>query len=207
MTSRFLLISAVVVFSFASEDEGLEAEWKTFKEKYERKYSSNSEEAKRRKLFAETLQFIKDHNERFAKGLESHEVGVNQFADMVGPCKFNKKTIGATLKEFRKVPATEKDLQIAVATQGPVSVAIDASLKAFMTYRHTTGQIFDHPECSKSTTNHLLLVVGYGEKNGKKYWIVKNSWGTDWGNNGYGLMARDKDNQCGIANWAYVPVA
>ena len=55
--------------------------------------------------------------------------------------------------------------------------------------------------------NHAVLTVGYGIEDTEEYYIVKNSWGEDWGMNGYVIMARNRDNACGIATDANIPIA
>jgi hypothetical protein len=80
---------------------------------------------------------------------------------------------------------------------GPVSVAIDAS-SSFMSY---AGGVFNGP-CSDQI-NHAVLVVGAGvdDATGQAYWLVKNSWGTWWGENGYVRIARNAGNMCSIASY------
>lgn len=52
--------------------------------------------------------------------------------------------------------------------------------------------------------NHAVLAVGYGEENGLPYWLVKNSWGASWGDNGYFKILRGV-NECGVATCASYP--
>ncbi|XP_077973058.1 procathepsin L-like [Styela clava] len=97
----------------------------------------------------------------------------------------------------------ENALKDAVATVGPISVAIDAGHYSFMLYK--TG-ILDEPNCSTTYVNHGVLVVGYGSEDGHDYWIVKNSYSKYWGDKGYLLMSRNKGNQCAIATDASFPI-
>ena len=63
----------------------------------------------------------------------------------------------------------------------PISVSLEADKSVFQQYQ---SGIFDSPKCG-TTLDHATLLVGYGSENGKEYWIMKNSWGTDWGEDGY----------------------
>jgi len=121
-----------------------------------------------------------------------------------GSCHFKKSDVGATVTGYVDIPSGDEDaLKKAVATVGPISVAIDASHESFQTY---DNGIYDEPECSSDQLDHGVLVVGYGTEDGNDYWLVKNSWGKTWGMKGYLKMSRNKNNQCGIATQASYPL-
>ncbi|XP_030896468.1 cathepsin K [Leptonychotes weddellii] len=118
-------------------------------------------------------------------------------------CMYNPTGKAAKCRGYREIPVgNEKALKRAVARVGPVSVAIDASLTSFQFY--SKGVYYDE-NCNSDNLNHAVLAVGYGIQKGNKHWIIKNSWGENWGNKGYILMARNKNNACGIANLASFP--
>jgi cathepsin L len=119
-------------------------------------------------------------------------------------CKYNVANKGASIRTYKDIPqGSELGLQNAIAYRGPVSVAIDASKYSFQLY---TGGYYYEPRCSSTSLNHGVLTVGYGASTSGDYWIVKNSWGTAWGDKGYIYMARNKNNNCGIATSASFPI-
>lgn len=121
-----------------------------------------------------------------------------------GTCKFKTADIGATDTGSTDIKhGSEMDLQQAVATVGPISVAIDASQKTFRFYKQG---VYTDRKCSSTRLDHGVLAVGYGTMTGKDYWIVKNSWGKTWGDEGYIKMARNERNMCGIATQASYPL-
>jgi len=116
-------------------------------------------------------------------------------------CK--KKIPGPYFKNTGIVSVKEDEGQLmaAIALQ-PVSIAIEAD----EIVHYTTG-IFNNPDC-KDNLDHGVLAVGYGTTtDGKDYWLVKNSWGPDWGEAGYIRFARSKaqPNVCGILEQSLYP--
>lgn len=98
----------------------------------------------------------------------------------------------------------EQAMAQAIASVGPVAISIDASQRAFSFYK---SGVFYAPACSSTNLDHAVLAVGYGTENGQDYWWVKNSWSTYWGDGGYIKMARNRNNNCGVASASLYPLA
>jgi len=126
------------------------------------------------------------------------------FIDATGVCSFNESNIGAKISLYTGITEySEDDLQDAVVNVGPIAVCIDAT-DNFQLY---SEGVFNDNTCKNKydLLNHCVLAAGYGVDDGSDYWLVKNSWGTSWGEEGYIRMARNKDNQCGIATDSWYP--
>lgn len=127
-----------------------------------------------------------------------HDYG--RYLGINGVCKQNF-TEKYFLKDWVNIPSGDlAALKVALFEQGPISVGIDASHPSFAFYNQG---VYYEPKCGSSEfdLDHAVLAVGYGELHGEKYWLVKNSWSTYWGNDGYVLMSQ-KDNNCGVATAA-----
>ena len=120
-------------------------------------------------------------------------------------CRFDPAHIGATMTHYMDVPDDELALAEACKEKGPISVAIDG---AWISLRFYKSGVYYEPQCFTTKLNHGVLVVGYGTEadTGKEFYLVKNSWGTAWGMDGYFKMARNRNNNCGIASVASYPV-
>ncbi|XP_059194928.1 cathepsin S-like [Centropristis striata] len=117
-------------------------------------------------------------------------------------CRYNPSYRAANCTGYSFLPeGDEGAMKEALATIGPISVAIDATRPRFAFYR---SGVYDDPSCTQKV-NHGVLAVGYGTLNGQDYWLVKNSWGVKFGDQGYIRMARNKADQCGIALYGCYP--
>ena len=132
--------------------------------------------------------------------------------NLMNDCK--KVQIPSDMK-FRSIAPGNDGAVMEALQDGPIAVAINASLKSFMLYK---GGVYDDPDCLQNrvySLDHEVLLVGYGETDDNTpYWIVKNSWGSKWGEDGYIRMRRGKtgsiddpyNDMCGITLATFQPV-
>ncbi|XP_044462427.1 zingipain-2-like [Mangifera indica] len=147
-------------------------------------------------LMENAFEYIIDN-----KGLTSESNYTYQETE--GTCDTQVEPV-AQIQSYEKVPSNnEKALLQAVAKQ-PVSVAIDAS-----GIKYYSSGVFDG-DCGTSL-NHAVTIIGYGTADdGTEYWLIKNSWGESWGENGYMRIKKDADaaeGLCGLAMDASYPIA
>ncbi|OEL24911.1 putative cysteine protease RD19D [Dichanthelium oligosanthes] len=117
-----------------------------------------------------------------------------------GPCRFDPERVAVRVANFTAVPAgDERQIRAALVRRGPLAVALNA---AFMqTY---VGGVSCPLVCPRAWVNHGVLLVGYGARGFaalrlgyRPYWVIKNSWGEQWGEHGYYRLCRGT-NVCGV---------
>ncbi|CAF3870577.1 unnamed protein product [Rotaria sp. Silwood1] len=136
--------------------------------------------------------------------IDNHGIDTNDsypYEGVMGKCRFNPKTVATDVMSYVDIkPGSEDDLQDALATIGPIAVAMDASLYSFQFY---SSGVYSDPACSSTVIDFSLLAVGYGTTvDNQDYYILKNQHTTQWGMDGYAWLAINKNNQCGIATLA-----
>ncbi|KAA3671987.1 cathepsin F, partial [Paragonimus westermani] len=129
-------------------------------------------------------------------GLESQDdypyVGVEQ------KCALNKEKLVAKIDDAVVLGASENEHVDYLAEHGPLSTLLNA-----VALQHYQSGILhpSHKDCPDDELNHAVLTVGYDKEGDKPYWIIKNSWGTEWGEKGYFRLYRG-DCVCGINRMA-----
>eukprot|EP01064_Diplonema_japonicum_P010937 TRINITY_DN1817_c0_g2_i1.p1 TRINITY_DN1817_c0_g2~~TRINITY_DN1817_c0_g2_i1.p1 ORF type:complete len:781 (+),score=216.57 TRINITY_DN1817_c0_g2_i1:53-2395(+) len=112
----------------------------------------------------------------------------------VPPCTGGHTMADVKVTGYFMVNNSEDAMAAAVAKYGPMSISLDAMTQLWWPY---TGGIMTG--CCNHAPDHAVLLVGYGVDQGTKYWLIKNSWGADWGEDGYIRLERGS-NQCGITS-------
>uniref|UniRef100_A0AAR2IW92 Cathepsin H n=1 Tax=Pygocentrus nattereri TaxID=42514 RepID=A0AAR2IW92_PYGNA len=144
-------------------------------------------------LLVSTFEYIK-----YSKGIMTEDDYPYTARD--GPCKYNPQHAAAFVRDVVNITLyDEMGMVDAVARFNPVSFAYEVT-NDFMFY---TGGVYSSTKCHNTTdkVNHAVLAVGYAEENDTPYWIVKNSWGTSWGIDGYVCLIHQNSSYAGL-RWA-----
>ncbi|KAI3767092.1 hypothetical protein L2E82_17177 [Cichorium intybus] len=116
-----------------------------------------------------------------------------------GTCHFDKSKIAASVSNFSVISTNEDQIQANLVKYGPLAIGINAAW--MQTY---IGKVSCPYICAKHKMDHGVLLVGYGSAGyaplrfkEKPYWIIKNSWGPNWGEDGYYMLCSGH-NVCGM---------
>nr|XP_005903598.1 PREDICTED: cathepsin F isoform X1 [Bos mutus] len=109
-------------------------------------------------------------------------------------CSFSAEKAKVYINDSVELSKNEQKLAAWLAKNGPVSIAINAFGMQF--YRHGISHPL-RPLCSPWLIDHAVLLVGYGNRSAIPFWAIKNSWGTDWGEEGYYYLHRGS-GACGV---------
>ncbi|XP_072945972.1 cathepsin K-like [Epargyreus clarus] len=117
------------------------------------------------------------------------------YIGMRGLCHYSRLLVAVKPRRWATLPSgDEAAIERALATIGPLAVAVNAAPFTFQLYR---SGIYDDPFCTPWKLNHAMLLVGYTQE----YWVLLNWWGRQWGEDGY-IRIRRGFNRCGVANMA-----
>ena len=121
------------------------------------------------------------------------------FINGEGECKYDESKGVIRVKEYSFVPKDDEEMKKALYKYGPLAGACNGILMALY-----EGGIFDNEDFCPDSINHAIVIVGYGvDENGTPFWRIKNSWGPDWGENGYVRLLRGK-GLCGIKRYTLI---
>lgn len=143
----------------------------------------------------EALEYVKQ-----VGGLEK-EIDYPLTPGVSEECKFNSTLIhptSAKIGGFISIGGKDEHyLKKVVATYGPVAVTIQTGHQ----FVFSAGNSVILDKGCDGYSKHSVLIVGYGTTvTGEEYWIIKNSFGPYWGDNGFGYMARNRNNSCAIVS-------
>jgi cathepsin F len=139
-------------------------------------------------LPSNALNYVKTH------GLGEESEAAYPYTGETGPsCKAKRSSEQIFVKDWQVVNGTNEDqLAAALVKLGPLAIGINANPLQF----YTSG-VADPSNCDPGALDHAVVIVGFGEDAGKKYWTIRNSWGANWGEQGYFRMVRGT-GKCGL---------
>jgi len=128
------------------------------------------------------------------------------YTGMDGVCKYDRSKTVAGISNFKIINSGDEDEAVRVlAENSPIATALDATPSTFVYY---TGGVYSDNQCDHKLISHGMLLMGYGfdTDSNMKFFTLKNTWGTDWGEKGYMRIIRDGSNRCGVVEYCNYPI-
>ncbi|CAF1444752.1 unnamed protein product [Adineta steineri] len=119
----------------------------------------------------------------------------NDYPVALETCEPNKCIPFTTFNKINRLIPGDEGTMLIWIQDSTLWAEIDATGVGFISY---TSGIYDDPTCSQTQIDQAVQIVGYGIEGGRPYWLCKNNWGANWGDQGYFRIARGK-NMCAIA--------
>ena len=127
-------------------------------------------------------------------GIESEKA--YPYEGMDERCKYSSKVpsskVASKISNYTRVSTDEDQIAAFLVKNGPLSIGINAQWMQF----YNSG-ISNPKVCNPAALDHGVLIVGFGVEKGTKFWVIKNSWGEDWGEDGYYRIIRGV-GKCGL---------
>ena len=122
-----------------------------------------------------------------------------------GSCQYDaSEATNVSVKSFSYVTKNNSEQMKAALDQGVLAVAIEADKRVFQTYK---SGVLSSSECG-TKLDHAVTAVGYGVEDGQEYFLIKNSWNTTWGDQGYVKLAMNSTTgTCGVQEDPMLPIA
>jgi cathepsin L len=124
------------------------------------------------------------------------------YTGVKGTCKYDSSKGVYALTGYTSLTSEAQIVQL-VLQLGPGGATIDGSQPSFQLY---SSGIYNDSACSSTNVNHALGIIGWGTDSGTDYWILKNSFGTSWGEGGYIRLLKNGNNFCGIYTAASIAI-
>lgn len=121
-----------------------------------------------------------------------------------GDCRFDGSKATGLIQVILPLDCGEINMQTYMQNYGSIVTVIDGSQYTFQAY---SGGVYDDPSCSTEVVNQAVNIIGFGHEGDweVEYWIVRNSFGKEWGEGGY-IRIFEAKNVCGIANRPFIPI-